>query len=158
MRNKSNYSEHYPIIIEFGNIPRRQPAKLKNKPPTVWNVKKDGGWEAFKMSTEDVGEFGNIFDNKGKSTTEIAKDIERKMTKKKFAAFGKVKLRNKKENEDLKKLYEVKSSKLENNINIEKVENEITKKLLELQEVEKEIREKMLLKQTKEKSAEKDCG
>ena len=93
------------------------------------------------MSTEDVGEFGNIFDNKRKSTTEIAKDIERKMTKKKVAAFGKVKLRNKKENEDLKKLYEVKSSKLENNINIEKVENEITKKLLELQEVEKEIRE-----------------
>ena len=90
MRNKSNYSEHYPIIIEFGNIPRRQPAKLKNKPPTVWNVKKDGGWEAFKMSTEDLGEFGNILDNKGKLTTKIAKDIERKMTKKKFAAVGKV--------------------------------------------------------------------
>ena len=75
------------------------------------------------------------------------------MTKKKFAAFGKVKLR--KENKDLKKLYEVKSSKLENNINIEEVKNDITKKLLELQreEVEKEIREKMLLKQTKGKSA-----
>ena len=105
------------------------------------------------MSTEDVGEFGNIFDNKRKSTTEIAKDIERKMTKKKFAAFGKVKLR--KENKDLKKLYEVKSSKLENNINIEEVENDITKKLLELQreEVEKEIREIMLLKQTNGKIA-----
>ena len=58
------------------------------------------------------------------------------------------------------KLYEVKSSKLENNINIEEVENDITKKLLELQreEVEKEIREILLLKQTKGKSAEKDCG
>ena len=155
MRSKSKYSDHYPVIIEFANIPRRQPAKLNNKPQTVWNIKKDGGWQAFKVSTEHVAEFVNIFDDKLKSTTDLTKDIERKMTKKKFEAFGKVKLRNKKENEDLKKLYEVKSSMFENGANVDEVENDITKKLLELQrgEVEKDIREIMVLKQSKGKSA-----
>ena len=49
----------------------------------------DGGWDDFKKATKEICEFGDVFDNNNKSTTDIVKDMERKITKKKFEAFGK---------------------------------------------------------------------
>ena len=161
-KSESRHSDHFPIIVEFRNIPRRGSTKLNNKPQTVWNLNKDGGWDVFNKATKELCEFEDVFDNNNKSTTDIVKDMERKITKKKFEAFGKIKIRNNRENKDLNKLYDRKRSKLESN----DVEKEISHKLLELQreEVEKEIKEVMLLKQSKGKSAavfntlKKICG
>ena len=49
---------------------------------------------AFRTSTEDTDEFDDIFCDDKKTTTENVVEIEKKLTKKKFAAFGKVKQRN----------------------------------------------------------------
>ena len=57
----------------------------------MWNTNKSGGWEKYKASTEDNDEFIDIFEDAKKFNTDNVKDIEMKMTKKKFVAFGKVK-------------------------------------------------------------------
>ena len=122
------------------------------KPPIIWNTKKQGGWDAYKTATT---EFGNLVIDQTKSTTEISSDIERKLNKKKFESFGKVKLRSKKEDKELKRLYEVKCSKVQNKLDIEDVDKDICEKLIEMrrEDVEKELQEIMLIKKSKGKSA-----
>jgi hypothetical protein len=132
----------------------------------VWNTNKSGGWEKYKASTEDNDESINIFEDAKKSTTDNVKDIEKKMTKKKFVAFGKVKQKSKPENKELKKLYEAKCSKLDAKTSVDEIDDAINVKLLELQreDIEHEIKEVMLRKKSKGKSAaifhtlQKICG
>ena len=42
-KHESRHSDHFPIIVEFRNIPRRRQKRLNQKPFTVWNTKKEGG-------------------------------------------------------------------------------------------------------------------
>ena len=123
---------------------------------TIWNTNKDGGWNAFKTSTEDTEEFDDIFCDEKKTPTENV-EIEKKLTKKKFAAFGKVKQRNNNQNRELKRLYEIKSAKLDANTTVNEVDKAIGNELLEIQQVdvEKGIKEVMLMKNSKGKSAAK---
>ena len=122
---------------------------------TIWNTNKDGGWNAFKTSTEDTEEFDDIFCDVKKTTTENVVEIEKKLTKKKFAAFGKVKQRNNNQNRELKRLYEIKSAKLDANTTVNEVDKAIGNELLEIQkvDVEKGIKEVMMMKNSKGKSA-----
>ena len=57
---------------------------------------------------------------------EIAGDIERKLIKQKFASFGKIKVKKNRVDEDLKRIYDIKSSKLEIGSEVDDVEKEIS--------------------------------
>ena len=165
-KNVFRHSDHFPVIVNFENIPRRRQTKFSRNAHTVWNTNKSGGWEKYKASTEDNDEFMDIFEDAKKSTTDNANDIEKKMTKKKFVAFGKVKQKSKPENKELKKLYEAKCSKLDAKASVDEIDDAINIKLLELQreDIEHEIKEVMLRKKSKGKSAaifhtlQKICG
>ena len=56
----------------------------------IWNTNKQGGWEAYKSLTQDMNEFQKAISDK-KTNTENVRDIEKILTKKKFASFGKIK-------------------------------------------------------------------
>ena len=150
----SRHSDHFPVIITFENIPVRKPAKLGKNAHTIWNTNKQGGWETFKTSTEKQGEFMNIIDET-KSNTENVARIEKVLTKKKFVAFGKVKVKKQSENKDLRKLLDLKSNKISQNDDIKDVDEAINVKLLELQkeEVENEIENVRMIRKNKGHSA-----
>ena len=93
------HSDHFPVIVTFENIPLRKPIKPKAA-ETIWNLNKQGGWDAFKVSTQGNEEFESVF-NQMKSNTDNMDKLDKILTKKKFACFGKVKVRNKAENNDL---------------------------------------------------------
>ena len=164
-KNEVRHSDHFPVIVTFENIPLLKPIKLGRNAHTIWNTNKQGGWDAFKESTQKSDEFDKIIDAT-KCNTEIVTNLEKLLSKKKFASFGKVKVRNKTVNKDLQKLYEVKASKMEQKDDIEDVEKAISVKLLELQkeEVEKEIEQVMTVKKSRGRSAavfntfQKICG
>ena len=102
-KKESRYSDHFPIIVEFKNIPLREQAKPFRNSHTIWNTKKQGGWEAFKTSTDKKDTFIDVF-NDQKTTTEVARDIDKKVNKLKFSAFGKIKVKSKNVDIELKKL------------------------------------------------------
>ena len=87
--------------MELRNIPRKRQTRLIQKPFNVWNTKKE--------ATE---EFNIVCSDDKKSTTDLAGDMERKIIKQKFAAFGKIKVKKNRVDEDLQN--EIKSTKLEN--------------------------------------------
>ena len=100
------------------------------------------------------------------SNTENIRKLDKILCKKKFAAFGKVKIKNKSVNKDLLNLYKEKSSRVEKNDDIDDIEQAISKKLLEIQkdEIEKEIEEVMTVKKSRGRCAavfntlKKICG
>ena len=153
-QQEAKHSDHFPIIVQFENIPVREPIKHARNAHTIWNTKKEGGWEAFKASTNDYNVFEDIIEEKETNTKNMM-NLEKLMNKKKFAAFGKVKIKNKTVNKDLQNLYKEKSKKMEKKDDIESIEKAITQKLLEIQkdEVEKEIEEVMTLRKGKGRSA-----
>ena len=154
-KNVFRHPDHYPIIVKFENIPRRPQTKPSRNAHTVWNTNKVGGWESYRVSTDCMEEFTNIFYDDKKSTTENVQSINTKLNKKKFFAFGKVKHKSKPENKELQKLYEVKSSKLDAKVCVNDIDDAINDKLLEIQKknIEKEIEDVMVKKKSKGNSA-----
>ena len=156
----SKYSDHFPLIITFENIPKQKAKNPLANVHTIWNTNKEGGWEAFKTLTEDIDTFANCIDE-DRTTTENMDRILKKMTKIKFSAFGKVKIKPSNIDKELKKLIKQKHS-----ANTDKFDEDINKRILEIQreEFEKEIGEALLMKKTKGKSAaifsnlKKICG
>ena len=153
-KHESRHSDHFPIIVKFENIPVRKPTKMSKGSHTIWNTNKEGGWEKYKTDTEMSEEFENVIDDT-KTNTETFRRIEKVLTKKKFGAFGKIKIKRKSEDKELQNLLNVKASKIAENKSIDDVEEAINGKLFELQkeEVENEIEKVMMIKQKKGRSA-----
>ena len=61
--------------------------KLKE---TAWNLRKPGGWEAFKVKTDELAEkLENIVEDKEKSIEDVMENVIKLENKAKFSSFGK---------------------------------------------------------------------
>ena len=108
---------------------------------TMWNMKRENGWENYKKMTDDNQELVELLDNEEMDSSELAKKVESVVTKIKFKAFGKVTVSNKlKEDKVLENLYMKRKHLLENEKveQAEDVEVCFTEKLLDRQRSEYE--------------------
>ena len=119
-KNKSVKSDHFPVIVTFRNLPTEDLKKPPIEKYTMWNTNKVGGWEEYENLSRKDDLFMNIVncekDNRREkslqkdrhekslqqdsmvatsleSTTEAMNKINKVMTKVKYTAFGKVKIR-----------------------------------------------------------------
>ena len=60
----------------------------------IWNLNKENGWKDYKSLTEANDRLKAAADNTTDTTTKLMSDIEKELTKVKFKAFGKVKVRS----------------------------------------------------------------
>ena len=89
------FSDHYSLYLIFENIPLRTQSKSSTEKHSVWNTNKEGGWEAYKDSTEDNYELNNLAIEDNNDSNEFQKKMEKIMNKIKFRCFGKVTFTNK---------------------------------------------------------------
>ena len=144
-KTKSVFPDHYPLILEFHNLPREK-QKQQSDSYTIWNTNREGGWEKFRELTNNAEEFVEILENENVSATELMNNIEKKLNKIKFKAFGKVRRQPSLPDKELRKLVALKekvySEPTVKRSEVEKVESDLNKKLIELQreDLEKEVK------------------
>jgi hypothetical protein len=69
-------------------MPRSKAEKREKE--TTWNLKKVGGWEAYKMKTDELANrIEEIVDDHDKPIDEVMENVMKVENKIKFAAFGK---------------------------------------------------------------------
>ena len=165
------YTDHFSLIMTFRDLPKSLNSKIPTRATTMWNTRKEGGWEAFKKLTSDNEDLKKLKNETNKEPTEFFKKFEAILTKIKFKVFGKVKFRSIriKNDKELEKLYHKKSTLevgVANSDKIEKVESEIAGKLIATQrkDFEKKLEDLKDVKKNKGKSAalfklkDKVCG
>ena len=69
------YPDHYSCLLTVKDLPRRNHRGEKEEKKNIWNLAKEGGWEAYEKIT---GEKANFLENIMK---EEEKSIEEKMEK-----------------------------------------------------------------------------
>ena len=146
----AKYPDHFPIIVTFRNLSKNKLGKPSKNVHTIWNTHKEGGWEAFKMLSDNQDLFTNIISKENENTTADVANLQKKMTKIKFSAFGKVKLKPPNVDKKLKELMEQKHVE-----NTDENLRDINQRILEIQRVdfEREIEEVLMMKKSKGKSA-----
>ena len=88
-RRRLIYSDHFPVLVEFENLPKNWIVK---KQPTSWNLSKPDGWEKYMSLTEAAsGKMDKIIENEDLTIEVVTEKIEKIETKIKFQAFGKTK-------------------------------------------------------------------
>ena len=88
-RKELVFSDHYPLVIEFENLPKGWIGKDK---ASSWNLSKPNGWERYKLLTDDASlKINQIVENEDITNDEVSSRIEKIETKIKFQAFGKTK-------------------------------------------------------------------
>ena len=82
------FSDHYTCLLTFQGLPKGKEGKTTKK--VLWNLAKEGGWERYKILTEQ-------YSDSIKRAIEKENEIEKKMivfekihNKIKHRAFGKV--------------------------------------------------------------------
>ena len=144
-KKKSITSDHFPILITFSNVFCSKRPKCATETFTIWNTNREGGWSRYKeLTDDDMSLVGTLQkDNiSGESTTDSMNKIQKKLTRIKYSAFGKVKVKRKKN--------------IGNNVTSNKEDpEEINNELLKMQriEVEKEFRKIADIRNNKGKTA-----
>ena len=88
-RKKLIFSDHYPLVIEFENLPK---GWIRKDKVSSWNLSKPSGWEKYKVLTEAAaGKMNKVIENEDETNEEVAANIEKIETKIKFQSFGKTK-------------------------------------------------------------------
>ena len=88
-RKKLVYSDHFPLLVEFENLPQ---GWISKDIECSWNQKKPGGWERYEALTEAASKkMDSVIEDEELSIEEISDKIEKIETKIKFQAFGKTK-------------------------------------------------------------------
>ena len=135
---------------------------MPSKKSTVWNTKKNKGWEKYKEKTDMNGKLLSIANSSDDNPESILKEMDKELTKVKFSTFGKIKVYSKpKKERELDHLQEQKI-KLSNKLPSKKISDEIevlnTKMSIVLDNLksakhEKEIKQLENMKKSKGKSA-----
>ena len=84
-RKKSLYTDHlsYKVVLR---MPRSKAEKREKE--TTWNLKKVGGWEAYKMKTDELANrIEEIVDDHDKPIDEVMENVMKVENKIKFAAL-----------------------------------------------------------------------
>ena len=97
-------TDHYSFIINFRNLPLAN-QKSKKEEVIIWDTKKTGGWKKYKELMEECSEFDDINDDESLTTTEAFAKINKLQDKIKYQAFGKVRFKKVKVDNDLKQMY-----------------------------------------------------
>jgi hypothetical protein len=83
------YSDHYAGLLKFEGLPRRR-REVKEKVEAKWNIAKPGGWNRYKVLTEEHSEQLERIVEGGNSIQEKMDKFEKVHNNIKFKAFGKV--------------------------------------------------------------------
>jgi hypothetical protein len=59
-KSTTKYSDHFPLIITFSDIPKQKPKKMGPTSHTIWNTKKPDGWKTYQTLTENDDAFQNL--------------------------------------------------------------------------------------------------
>ena len=59
-KSTTKFSDHFPVIITFDNIPKHKPKKFGPTSHTIWNTKKPDGWKTYETLTEKDDAFQNL--------------------------------------------------------------------------------------------------
>ena len=120
-KGKLCFTDHFSIILKFRNIPMKRIGKCFAPKTTMWNMKRENGWENYKKMTDDNQELVELLENEEMDSSELAKKVESVVTKIKFKAFGKVTVSNNgKEDKILENLYVKRKHLLDNALNMKK--------------------------------------
>ena len=149
-RKKLIYTDHFPILVTFKNIPVCMSKDKQTEKHSVWNTNKTGGWEMYKNLTEDNDDLESLAKGNISDTTEYNQKLETLMNKVKFRAFGKVSFTNKSSNDKpLENLYKEKRlcfDSKENDDKIDEIEANISNLLLKKQREDYEKKSENLKK------------
>ena len=140
-----NYPDHYALRLDLKNIPMMDSDAPKDQKKTIWNTKKEKGWEQYKEATDDNVNLIRAAEMDIEDPDKIMKIIEKELTTIKHRCFGKIKISTK--NHDKKVLENLQKKKAElcrrsSNTN----SMEMTRIDLEMQEVMKRIQKKQFEK------------
>ena len=159
-KSKIRYTDHRSLILEFRKLPLKLEVNTAGARYALWNTNKIGGWEVYKMLTENNK---NIEDavTKNDDPTVAMKAFDKELNKVKFKSFGRVKYRNGvKTNKELQELQIRKNdcilnSEGKDDEELESIEKKIAENLLSEQRknLEKELKLMNELKSKKGKSA-----
>ena len=154
-KSVSKYPDHFPVIVVFENIPRVNLQKPISNTHTIWNTNREGGWENYKRATDSHDAFENVIDTEVASNTEDMNKLNTKLTKVKFSSFGKVKIKDAKNDKELNLLYKCKSQNISNEERLNELNSNINKRLLEIrkEEFENEVEKVLMMKKCKGKSS-----
>jgi hypothetical protein len=93
-QRKLVYSDHFPCLLTFHNLPRGR--EEKEEKGTKWNIAKEGGWERYKKGSDEMIEkVKESIEDECKSVEDAKKVFDKVHYKIRFKAFGKVTLNNK---------------------------------------------------------------
>ena len=84
------YSDHYALHCVFNDLPMKTEEKFKKLNPTIWNTKRPGGWEQYKVKSNNIEEMVTLIRVSGDDVDKLDAAIEKKMNKLKYNCFGKV--------------------------------------------------------------------
>ena len=59
-KKKMTFSDHFSLLLVFKNLPLQPNLAKGGFKHTMWNTNKVGGWEVFKMVTENSDKLKNI--------------------------------------------------------------------------------------------------
>ena len=91
------YPDHYSCLITIKDLPRRSRHGKKEKKKDIWNLAKEGGWEAYeKVTREKANVLENILKEEEKTIEEKMEKFRKLHNKIKFRAFGKVRIKENK--------------------------------------------------------------
>ena len=162
---KIKHSDHYALLLVLDNVPKRKREFFPTRKHTIWNTKKPNGWTKYRERTENNDELLRAAEMSPDTDPEkVLSVINREMKKSKYAAFGKVKISNK--NEDDKKLESLQKEKMkiigkepnanaDNNEDINNINDEMKNviKMIQTKQYERDIEHLSDVKKRKGKAA-----
>ena len=97
-KSKSKTSDHFPLIVTFHESFTSNLIQKRTVSHTIWNTRKEEGWNLYKELTEEDKVFEKVIDleseSESASTTTVMRNIDKTLDKIRFTAFGKVKLKS----------------------------------------------------------------
>ena len=87
------FADHYTLIMYLKDLPGKA---LKREKMVRWNLRKEGGWEKYKVLAEDASKkVSALAEDKHKSVEEITERFYKISDDLKFKAFGKITIKDK---------------------------------------------------------------
>ena len=99
--SRFTYSDHYSIMVFFEGLEMK--GKLVKNSKKVWNLAKEGGWERYKLESDNMSKkIEKNIDDKERNIEDTMANFNKLLDKVKYKAFGKVTIKDKIEIEDEK--------------------------------------------------------
>ena len=142
---KLSFPDHFAIELLFEGIPRRNEKIKLGKNYTIWNTNKQDGWSKYKELTTNNMKLDRVATDSIENPDIIMSIIERELNDVKHKAFGKVKVKKRREVDELKYILEEKDNLIKNKnsnanfqVELEVIDDKISKAMKDKQKREYE--------------------